>query len=119
MASDRRHILGRYGEEMASAYLQSIGYQEVERNYRSRSGEIDLVMLDQGAWVFIEVKTRNSKTHEAGLVAIDQTKLAKIRRTIADYLQARSITAGRIRLEALSVLVSSGQVTFDHLKALV
>lgn len=117
MASDRRHILGRYGEEMASAYLQSIGYQEVERNFRSRSGEIDLVMRDQDAWVFVEVKTRNSKTHEAALVAIDETKLARIRRTIADYLQARSITAGRIRLEALSVLVASGQVSFDHLKA--
>jgi putative endonuclease len=113
---NRRHILGLYGERVAANYLSTLGYELVEKNFHSRAGEIDLILRDKDAWVFVEVKTRNSHSHESGLEAIDENKLAKLRRTIADWLQARGITAGRIRLEAISVAVNAGKVSFDHIK---
>jgi len=113
---NRRHILGLYGEQAAANYLTNLGYELVEKNFQSRAGEIDLILRDQDAWVFVEVKTRNSHSHESGLEAIDGNKVAKLRRTIADWLQTRGVTSGRIRLEAVSVLLNSGKVSFDHIK---
>jgi putative endonuclease len=118
-STNRRHILGKYGEEVAASYLQNLGYELVERNFQSRAGEIDIVLRHQDSWVFVEVKTRNSHNHASGLEAVDETKLARMRRTMADWLQARGVTAGKIRMEVVSVLVHAGGVTFDHIKQVV
>ena len=118
-ATDRRHILGKYGEEAASRYLQTLGYELVERNFHSRAGEIDIILRDGDSWVFVEVRTRNSHNHLAGLEAVDETKLARMRRTMSDWLQARGVTAGKIRMEIVSVLVQGGGVTFDHIRQVV
>ena len=117
--TNRRHILGKYGEEVATSYLQNLGYELVERNFQSRAGEIDIILRDQDSWVFVEVKTRNSHNHLAGLEAIDEPKLARMRRAMADWLHARGVTAGKIRLEVVSVLVQGGAVTFDHVRQVV
>jgi putative endonuclease len=117
--TNRRHILGRYGEEVAANYLQKLGYELVERNFQSRSGEIDIILRHEDSWVFVEVKTRNSHNHAAGLEAVDYTKLARMRRAMADWLHARGVTAGKIRMEVVSVLVQGGGVTFDHVRQVV
>ncbi len=58
---DRRKDLGRQGEDLAAAYLAQQGYLVVTRNWRIRSGELDIVARD-GEWlVFVEVRTRRSR----------------------------------------------------------
>ena len=55
---DRRQALGRQGEELAAAYLVNLGYDIITRNWRTRSGELDIVARD-GEWlVFVEVRAR-------------------------------------------------------------
>ena len=56
---------GNYGEDLACKYLRKIGYDILERNYRIRGGEIDIIARDKEFLVFVEVKTRF--THEYGL----------------------------------------------------
>lgn len=63
--------VGNYGEEIACKYLQKQGYRILERNYRIRGGEIDIVAKDKDTLVFVEVKTRWS--HEYGPPAESMT----------------------------------------------
>lgn len=58
--ADRRGEFGRRGEDAACAYLLRHGYSIVERNYRCRRGEIDIIAAKDGGAVFVEVKTRRS-----------------------------------------------------------
>ena len=58
--ADRRSDFGRRGEDAACAYLLRHGYSIVERNYRCRRGEIDIIAAKDGGAVFVEVKTRRS-----------------------------------------------------------
>ena len=55
-----RQRLGTAGEDLACAELERLGYRVIERNYRSRFGEIDVVAIDDDTVVFIEVKTKTS-----------------------------------------------------------
>ncbi len=116
MSNNRRHILGRYGEEAAANYLTALGYEIVERNFACRAGEIDLIARDKDAWVFVEVKTRSSKGFGDPFEAITELKLAKMRKTIAQWRADRQVHALKLRLDAVSVLVSYGRVHIEHLK---
>jgi len=101
---------------MAAQYLQNQGYEIIERNFRCRDGELDLIAKDHGDWVVVEVKTRYSKKADAGFEAIDDIKLQKLRRAIRQWSTVRQIESLRIRLDAISVFVSPTSVKFEHLK---
>jgi putative endonuclease len=60
MSDDPRHSLGRRGEQLAAEHLERLGYRIVARNYRTRFGELDLVVCDDEVLVFCEVKTRRA-----------------------------------------------------------
>ena len=72
--TDRRLIVGRTGEDAAVQYLLQRGYCILERNYRCRFGEIDLVARDGDTLTFIEVKTRRSRTFGPAAAAVTYTK---------------------------------------------
>ena len=77
---------GSYGEELAVKYLKSEGYKILERNYRIRGGEIDIVCMDGEYLVFVEVKARWS--HEYGLPSESMTpwKIKALLKTAQFYL---------------------------------
>ena len=66
MSDDPRHSLGRLGERLAAEHLERLGYRIVARNYRTRFGELDLVVTDEEVLVFCEVKTRRSGSATRG-----------------------------------------------------
>jgi len=116
MSNRPNHVLGKYGELAAAEYLVRQGYEIVERNWHCQQGELDLVAKERDQWVFVEVKTRSSKTADVGFEAVDQLKLQKLRRTIARWCELRQISSVKLRLDVISVFVSSGTVRFEHLK---
>jgi putative endonuclease len=111
-----RQNLGRYGEDRAAIYLQDRGYEIIDRNWRSRSGEIDLVARDRDRLVFVEVKTRNGSGYGHPFESITKDKVARMRRLVADWCQAKEVSGVKVRLDAISVLVSGGRVSIEHLK---
>lgn len=111
-----RQDLGRYGEQRAAIYLEDRGYQIIERNWRSASGEIDLIARQDDRLVFVEVKTRNGSGYGHPFEAITPAKVARMRRLAAEWCTKRQVSAIRVRLDAISVLISGGRVAIEHLK---
>jgi putative endonuclease len=81
---------GQWAEDFAHAYLCQQGLQSVERNYRCRQGEIDLIMRQQAILVFIEVRYRRSSYYGGSLASIDYHKQQRILRTANYYLYTHS-----------------------------
>ena len=79
-------VLGRNAEQQAFDYLLGRGLRPVARNFRSRGGEIDLIMLHDDCLVFVEVRYRASVQFVAAGLTVDHRKQQKIIRTAAMYL---------------------------------
>lgn len=78
--------IGRRYEVYAASYLEKKGYRILERNFRCRQGEIDLIAQDGRYLVFVEVKYRRNKKYGEPAEAVDGKKQQKIRRTARYYL---------------------------------
>ena len=77
---------GAQAEQQAVLYLQQQGLKLVERNHRSRFGEIDLIMQDGTTLVFVEVRLRNRAEYGGAAASIDVRKQQRIIRTAQLYL---------------------------------
>ncbi len=76
--SGRRIALGDAGERLAERRLVDLGWRLLERKWRTRGGEIDLVMLDGDVLVFVEVKTRRGGSRGSAEEAVDERKAARL-----------------------------------------
>ena len=94
---------GNYGEDLACEYLQKQGYKILERNYRIRGGEIDIVCKDSDTLVFVEVKTRF--THDFGPPVESMTfwKVKALLKTARFYVQKINWGEKEYRLDFVSV----------------
>ena len=90
MGWNNRETGGRY-ERMAAEFLQREGFLIVGRNYRCKSGEIDLIARDGRFLVFVEVKYRARERAGYALEAIDKRKAAQVRRVAAFYLYEKRL----------------------------
>ena len=79
--------IGKQAEDIAKAFLLEQGLTFVTANFHSRQGEIDLVMRDQQAWIFVEVKYRKNMLFGGAILAISAKKQEKIRQCTTFYLQ--------------------------------
>ena len=116
-----KNELGRRGEEIAAAYLDDIGMRVLERNWRCRDGEIDIVALDRDTIVVVEVKTRSGPGAGHPLEAITPAKLARLRRlAIAWSLHDDEHRRRRLRIDAIGIVIQGGQAPeIIHLDGIV
>ena len=99
-------------EELAASFFIEKKYTVLERNYRTKTGEIDLIVRDpaDGCIVFVEVKYRKSMRKGMPFEAVTQAKQARIYRTAQWYIMAKHLGAARkYRFDVLSVL--DGEIT--------
>lgn len=82
-----RYNVGRYGESFAAKVLTERGYRILERNYRGRHGEIDIIAKKDECIHFIEVKTRIGDECGLPAEAVDDIKLNRIRLTADEYMR--------------------------------
>ena len=104
MPATAAQVLGARAEQLALEYLQARGLTIVERNYRRRLGEIDLVALDNGVLVIAEVRTRSSDAFGGAAASVDGRKQRRIIRAAEQLLQRhRDYAALPVRFDVLIV----------------
>jgi len=87
MAQTTKQAAGNRGEDDALAHLARHGLQLVERNFRCKPGEIDLIMRDGDSLVFVEVRQRASASHGGAAASITPAKQKRLVRAAQLYLQ--------------------------------
>ena len=102
MSQQKKH-LGMQGEEIAAKYLQQKGLVILDRNFRCRLGEIDIITKHGDCLVFIEVKTRSSDRFGLGQESITREKICKLRRLAQTYLAKRSFSGMNVRFDVVAV----------------
>jgi putative endonuclease len=123
MTADRRRDRGALGERIAAEHLEHRGYRVVDRNYRTRRGELDLVVADDRALVFCEVKTRvaGGRGPAGPFDAIGPLKRRRVRALAAEWLASRTDrpTRPELRFDAIGVtLTPAGRLlALEHLEA--
>ncbi|MEU2248646.1 YraN family protein [Streptomyces sp. NPDC019224] len=101
-----RGALGRYGEDLAARLLADAGMSVLERNWRCRAGEIDIVAMDGDALVICEVKTRRSGVFEHPMAALTPAKADRLRRLAALWLERHGgPPAGGVRIDLVGVVL--------------
>ena len=112
---DHRLTLGRSGEDAAVTHYERLGYQVLERNFRSRAGEIDLIARDGGVVVFCEVKTRKTDRWGLPAEAVNPRKQARLRRLAGEWLSVRRPGRVQVRFDVVSVIVAGDELELTHL----
>ena len=114
-----RKNLGQWGERLAIRYLEKIGYRILEKNWRVKEGEVDIIALDKRRFVFIEVKTRKNNTFGYPAESITNQKQTKMIKCIKKYLeQHHTIQHYDVRLDIILISLDQKKrkIKLEHLK---
>jgi putative endonuclease len=110
---DRKHHFGVEGEELAVKHLRKIGYKIIERNFRTKIGEIDIIAKHRGQIVFAEVKTRQNFRFGHPKLAVTKNKQRKISMVALTYLKKYSSLQTRARFDVVTVQSSQNGPIID------
>ncbi|MFH0829310.1 MAG: YraN family protein [Candidatus Kerfeldbacteria bacterium] len=109
--------LGWRGEEVAQRFLERRGLVFIERHFRTRYGEIDLIMRDGETTAFIEVKTRRDRSFGAPEESVGEKKLDKLAMAAAEY-QRRYPEVGQYRIDLVIIEMSGSGYSTRHIRDL-
>ncbi|SDL78656.1 putative endonuclease [Catalinimonas alkaloidigena] len=111
-----KHLdLGKEGEALAARFLEERGYQILERNYRYRRAEVDLIVQGQGLVVFVEVKARTSVAYGFPEEAVGETKTSLILAAADHFVEERG-WEGDIRFDIIAIHYEKERARLQHFK---
>lgn len=102
-SSETTRHLGANGEDLTAAWYQDRGYRLVDRNWRTRNGELDLIVRGHGRLVFCEVKTRRSAKFGHPAAAVTEPKQQRIRKLALQWLKSHPGGHGQLRFDVAAV----------------
>jgi len=112
-----RREVGRFGEELAVRHLRGCGYSVLDRNWRCREGELDIVARLGECLVFCEVKTRSGERFGAPVDAVGPDKARRLRRLACRWLGEKRPAYTEVRFDVISVWQSApGTARIEHLQ---
>jgi len=114
---DGRGEIGRRGEALAAELLRAKGLTIVERNFRCRAGEIDLVALDGPTLVFVEVRSRRGDRAGTPFESVDQRKQAQVTRVARHFVAARGLLDHDVRFDVVGIRFDQEPPAIEHLSA--
>lgn len=102
-----RQQLGKLGEDAACGMLEAAAYRIIERNWRCRSGEIDIIAEHGGRTVFVEVRSRRPGAGHFGTAAesVDIRKQMQVRSTALVYMRSAGLLDSPVRFDVIAVAV--------------
>ncbi len=112
-----KDAVGRHGEQVVARRLAALGWEVIDRNWRCALGELDIVAVDHGCVVAVEVKTRRTATFGSPLEAVTPAKMARLRKLLAAWLEAQSRSFTEVRIDVIGVtLPSAGAAQVEHVR---
>jgi len=100
------HGIGQSGETLAAEYLSRNGYTLLERNYRTRTAEIDIIAKEGDCLCFIEVKTRTSLRKGLPKESVHHTKQQKLISGATFYLKEKKLSNLRVRFDVVDIMIT-------------
>ncbi len=110
------HDRGVLGEELACEYLAKKGYSIIERNYRIRGGEIDIITRDGKDIVFVEVKLRNSTRFGYPEESVSYTKKKRVARVIKSFLHSTGARYSCVRFDIIAIVQDVSGTKMNHIE---
>lgn len=115
----RRQALGVQGEQLAAEYLTRAGFLILERNWRNRHGELDIVARDRDTIVAVEVKTRSGSGYGHPFEAITAQKANRLRRLLLDWTRNSGVRSFPLRVDAVGITLPKGTAPcIEHLRGI-
>lgn len=112
-----RQKLGNIGEDLAASYLRRLGYSILDRNYKARYGEIDIIALDHDTLVFVEVKTRTNTSFGTPEEAVTPRKLAEVVKTAEYYKSTHDGLPEELRVDVIGIQLEGRSPThINHIQ---
>ena len=109
----KKKELGAKGEEKAVRYLQNRGYRVLERNYRTRLGEIDVIAEQGDDLVFIEVKTRSGNHFGSPFESVTHQKQKQLSKVALEYISKQDCHNRPSRFDVVGIELQEGDNTFQ------
>ena len=106
--------LGKKGEDLAADHLSAKGFKILARNFRAGKAELDIVALDQGALVVVEVKTRNTRYFGEPEEAVTKVKQKLLVRAANAFVKYKGFQ-GEVRFDVVSVIVDEDSTEIRHI----
>ncbi len=119
MQSQKAKEIFHVGEDLAAKFLERKGYAILRRNYRAKTGEIDIIATHEDVLVFVEVKTRSKHSIRQALMNVSHTKRKRISLTAQGYIiQQPECVKSRIRFDIIIVLYfgNTDSYQIEHLE---
>lgn len=108
--------IGKLGEEIAVRYLKKENYYILERNYRNKFGEIDIIAAKNSCTVFIEVKSRSSEDYIELAETLYQKQMHYLKRAAIYYFAEKNIHLNSIRFDLIALKINPAAKKIDKLK---
>jgi putative endonuclease len=121
MKSTQRQSLGQFGESIATAFLEKQGYTILEKNSRTPYGEIDIIARADIVIVFVEVKTRASRSLGPPEISITPRKAEHMRCAAEYFIQQHPELINDWRIDVITVQIQAGKVPplIDHFENVI
>ena len=116
---DLRKTIGNSGEQKSCDYLLNHGFSIVERNYRTKDGEIDIIAKTGEILVFVEVKTRTTVEFGNPAEAVNETKIEHMLKTAKYFLYSNRINNKSMRFDVIEVFIYKGRYKVNHIKQIM
>ena len=111
--TDKQDI-GNFGEDAAAEYLKEKGYNVIQRNFRCKTGEIDIICVKDGCTVFVEVKTRKNSLYGSAAEFVNYSKQVKIKRAAMYFIKNADAD---MRFDIIEVYHKGGKITeINHIE---
>ena len=108
---------GRYGEELARAYLEKASYQIITTNWHCPLGEIDIIAQKDNILVFVEVRSRHAENTEASFESVNTRKQTKLAALASDYIDTHHLDDTTWRIDVIGVAIPrSGKAIIEHIE---
>lgn len=111
-----KKLVGNKGENIAESYLKQKGYKIIQKNYRCRFGEIDIIAKDNDTIVFAEVRTRRNDNFGSPQDSITPAKIEKISKTSLYFIQEKKLEGFSYRFDFIAITFSQGKPNIEHIE---